>query len=118
MNDEVKRYLEPGNKNLILIYILYLGVIVHNLFPIIGVAFAYASLNHDDVRWRSHYVFAYRSFCFGFVGEITAIITALILIGPLIHMIVFVWFIVRSILGLQLLIQEAAHPNPLTLWIK
>jgi len=35
MNDEIKRYLEPGKKNLILVYILYLGGIIIPILPVI-----------------------------------------------------------------------------------
>ena len=56
MNDEIKRYLEPGKKNLILVYILYLGGIIIPILPLIGVVFAFANMNHEDKRWRSHYI--------------------------------------------------------------
>ena len=45
-------------------------------------------------------------------------ITTLIFIGPILYMVVFVWFVVRSIVALQFLLEGSSHPNPLTFWIK
>ena len=118
MNDEIKRYLEPEKKNLILVYILYLGGIIIPILPVIGVVFAFANMNHDDNRWRSHYIFAFRTFGFGLLGIFVAMITTLIFIGPILYMVVFVWFVVRSIVALQFLLEGSSHPNPLTFWIK
>jgi uncharacterized membrane protein len=118
MNDEIKRYLEPGKKNLILIYISYLCGIILPILPIIGVVFAFANMNHNDARWRSHYIFAFRTFAFGLLGIFVSMITTLIFIGPIVYMVVFVWFVVRSIVGLQFAFEGIGHPNPLTFWIK
>jgi uncharacterized membrane protein len=46
MSEEVRQYLQPGKKNLILIYILYLAGLINLIFPLVGVAFAYA--NKED----------------------------------------------------------------------
>lgn len=116
MNDEIKKYIEPGKKNLILVYILYLGGIIIPILPLVGVVFA--NMNHNDERWRSHYIFAFRTFGFGLLGIFVAMITTLIFIGPILYMMIFVWFVVRSIIALQFLLEDSSHPNPLTLWIK
>ena len=118
MNDEIKKYIEPGKKNLILVYILYLGGIIIPILPLVGVVFAFANMNHNDERWRSHYIFAFRTSGFGLLGIFVAMITTLIFIGPILYMMIFVWFVVRSIIALQFLLEDSSHPNPLTLWIK
>lgn len=41
MSDDIKEYLDPGKKNLILIYVLYLCGIIIPILPIIGVVFAF-----------------------------------------------------------------------------
>lgn len=120
MSNEVKHYLEPGKKNLILIYVLYLCGIVVPIFPIIiiGAVFAFANKADNNKLYRSHYIFAFRSFCFGVAGSFVASITTFLFIGPILSMLIFVWFVVRSIVALQYLLEEEAHPNPLTFWIK
>ena len=118
MNDEIKQYLEPGKKNLILIYVLYLCGIIVPILPIIGAVFAFANKADNNELYRTHYVFAFRSFCFGIAGAFIALITTFIFIGPILYMLIFIWFVVRSIVALQYLLEGAAHPNPLTFWIK
>ena len=118
MSDEVKKYFETGKKNLFLIYILYLCGILVPILPLIGAAFAYANLTTSNRVWQTHYLFAFRTFCFGMIGAFVAMITTLIFIGPILYILVFIWFIVRSIVALQLIIEGVAHPNPTTLWVK
>ena len=118
MSDEIKQYLDPGKKNLILIYILYLCGIIVPILPIVGAVFAFANKTNSSKLYRSHYVFAFRSFCFGIAGAFVAMITTFILIGPILYMLIFVRFVVRSIVALQYLLEEQPHPNPLTFWIK
>ena len=118
MSNEIKHYLEPGKKNLILIYVLYLCGIIIPILPIIGAVFAFANKADNNKLYRSHYIFAFRSFCFGIIGSFVALITTFIFIGPILYMLILVWFVVRSIVALQYLLEEEAHPNPLTFWIK
>jgi uncharacterized membrane protein len=118
MSDEIKQYLEPGKKNLILIYVLYLSGIIVPILPIIGAVFAFANKAGNNELYRTHYVFAFRSFCFGIAGAFVALITTFIFIGPILYMLIFIWFVVRSIVALQYLLEGQAHPNPLTFWIK
>ena len=118
MNDVVKEYLEPGKKNLILIYVLYLLGGFISLLPIIGGAFAYANIAHKDPILQSHYIFAFRTFWLSIVGFVIAFITTLIFIGVIIYMLVFVWVVMRSIIAIQCLLEGAPHPNPSSFWIK
>ncbi|MEM6339495.1 MAG: hypothetical protein AAF673_06230 [Pseudomonadota bacterium] len=118
MSDEIKQYLDPGKKNLIFIYILYLCGIIVPILPIVGAVFAFANKTNSNKLYQSHYIFAFRSFCFGIAGAFVAMITTFIFIGPILYMLIFVWFVVRSIVALQYLIEEQPHPNPLTFWIK
>ncbi|NRB10585.1 MAG: hypothetical protein HRU35_03080 [Rickettsiaceae bacterium] len=123
MNEEVKQYLKPGKKNLIGIYVLYLlGItIVGPILPIIGVIFAYANKDNTTQTWKSHYIFALRSFVFGIL--IYFIIEEIIGFSEVIIIDIFgeairIWVIVRSIVAMQFLLEEVKHPNPLTLWVK
>jgi len=118
MNDTIKEYLEPGKKNLILIYVLFLLVLFSSVFPVLGAVFAFANLTHKNPILKSHYLFAFRTFCFGVIGAFIALIMMFILIGPVVYLLVSIWCILRSILAIQYLLEGAPHPNPLTFWIK
>lgn len=117
MSEEVKQYLQTGKKNLILIYALFLGGILIPLLPIFGAVFAYANLSCSNIIWQSHYIFAFRTFCFGASGIFIAIIFPIVFVHYLLYAFVFVWFVVRSIIALRLLLESNSHPNPLTFWI-
>ena len=118
MSDKIKEYLEPGKKNLILIYILYLCIIIAPILPLVGVVFAFANMNHNHKVWRSHYIFAFRTFGFGVLGAVIVMITTFTFVGLFLYILVLVWFVVRSIFALRLLLEDAPHPHPLTFWIK
>lgn len=118
MREEVKQYLDPGKKNLILIYVLYLSGIIIHVLPVIGGVFAYANQAHENAVYKSHYIFAFRTFSIGLVASLIVLLLAWIIIVPVLYIPIFVWFAVRSIIALQYLLEEKAHPNPLTFWIK
>ncbi len=129
MSESIKEYLGPGKKNLILIYILYLGGIILPLLPIIGAVFAFINQNHKIDKTellKSHYKFAFRTFILGllmgafatFIAFITFFTPILLFFMPILYISIFVWFVVRSIVAIKYLLEETPHPNPLTFWIK
>lgn len=133
MRDEIKKYTEPGKKNLILIYALYLlGIVFMTyLFPIISACICFYNINNSNYIWQTHYKFALRSFGIGalalFIIGIMGIIfmsffNKITFFGPmmlmLLSVLVTVWFIARGIIAIQFLLEEKAHPNPNSLWIK
>lgn len=118
MSEEVNQYLQTGKKNLILIYALFLGGILIPLLPPIGAVFAYANLSCSNKIWQTHYIFAFRTFCFGALGVVLARILSIFIFYNLLYAVVFVWFVLRSIIALRLLLESNSHPNPLTFGIK
>lgn len=118
ISEQIKEYIQPGKKNVILIYVLYLAGFLFPVLPLIGAAFSYANKSHQNKMLYTHYIFAFRSFCFCALGLFASFVATFIFIGPLIYVVVLVWFIVRSIIALQFLFQDKPHPAPLTLWIK
>jgi uncharacterized membrane protein len=118
MSEEVRQYLQTGKKNLILIYALFLGGILIPLLPFIGAVFAYANLSCSNIIWQTHYVFAFRTFCFSLVGIFIATIFPVAFVCHLLYALTFVWAVVRSIVALRLLLESNSYPNPLTFWIK
>lgn len=118
MSEELKKYLEPGKKNIILIYILYLSGFIFPILPLLGGAFAYANKSHSNKIWQSHYLFALRTFCICIIAFILSLITSSTFIGMIIYILAIIWFVMRSVVALQFLLQNLPHPNPLTFWIK
>lgn len=118
MDKEIRRYIEPGKMNLIVLYILFLCGIVAPLLPIIGAIFAYINKDIADKTFASHYIFMFRTFCIAVVGLILSTITAIIFIGPVLYIALVVWFILRIALGFKYLLSNSAHPNYMTYWIK
>lgn len=118
MNDEVKQYLQPGKKNLILMYILYLCGVVMPLFPLVGMVVSSINREVGDKVLASHYLFLLRTFGLGLIGFIISYIIPLAFINILLYIVVSLWFILRVSVGLKYLVDNLAHPNPLTFWIK
>lgn len=118
MNEELKQYLKPGKKNIVFIYITYLFVLLIPPVTLIGAYFAYTNQNAKNKLFRSHYIFAFRTFVVAVVVGFIAILANFIIVGPILQYILIVWIVVRSIIALQYLMEENEHPNPLTFWIK
>ena len=118
MSEEIKEYLQPGKKNIILIYILYLSGLVFPIVSLLGGAFAYANKSHSNKVWQSHYLFALKTFYICIIGFILSSTISLIFVAPILYVIVLVWFVMRGVIALQFLFQNLPHPNPLTFWIK
>ncbi len=118
MDKEIKKYINAGKTNLIVIYILFLCGVVAPLLPIIGAVFAYINKDIKDGFLASHYIFILRTFWIGFIGIIISVITTIILIGPVLYACLFVWFILRIAIGLKYLLNDTEHPNYRTYWIR
>ncbi len=118
MNKEIKQYINPGKKNLIMLYILFLCGVVTSLLPIIGAVFAYINKDVEDETLASHYIFLFRTFWIGCVGTIICIIATIIMIGPILYICLIIWFILRVAIGFKYLLNDTAHPNYMSYWIK
>lgn len=126
MSDEIKQYLDPGKKNLVLIYVLYLAGIIAPPLALIGAIFAFINGANSSRIYKSHYVFALKSFLISLiVGLITMILSILMVVNILVIVIIpalyaalFLWITARSIIALQYLLADQPHPNPRTFWIK
>ncbi|MFK7967999.1 MAG: hypothetical protein AB8B68_02400 [Rickettsiaceae bacterium] len=118
MSEEIREYLEPGKKNIILIYILFLGSLVFPILCLVGGAFAYANKSHGNKLLRTHYLFAFKTFFIFIIGFMLSVTISLIFLAPILYVIVLVWSVMRGVFALQFLFHNSPHPNPLTLWIK
>lgn len=102
---------ESGNANLI--YILYLaGFLTGGVTTIIGIVMAYMAKAEAPDWLKSHYhnqinIF-WKSLLYTFIGSVLAFV----LIGFLILLAAFVWYIVRIVKGMQALSKGDAIENP------
>jgi uncharacterized membrane protein len=124
---EIRQYFETGKKNLVLVYILYLSVIISPvinqlvislILPFVGAGFSYYNLLCSNKIWQTHYMFAFRTFCFGIVSFFVIKILNIAFLSFVVQGLLFIWIAARSIIALKLLLEEMEHPNPLTFWIK
>jgi uncharacterized membrane protein len=102
--DVIGDYLHPGRENVMLIYILYLIGLVPAFggVPII-VGFVMALLNRssDDDVWASHYEYQFRQAAIGLLFVVVSAVLVFILIGVIGLVLTAIWWIVRSVKGLQ-----------------
>ena len=90
MLDRLKQCLYFGKDNLLFSYILFLAGIFDPMLMLFSVLFTYAHKDTADGIYSSHYLFAFRTFCFAIVGFILAFLSKVILIGHIFYIIVFV----------------------------
>jgi uncharacterized membrane protein len=102
--DVIGVYLHPGRQNVMLIYILYLIGLVPAFggVPII-VGFVMALLNRtsDEEVWASHYDYQFRQAAIGLLFVVVSAVLVFVLIGIIGLVLTAVWWIVRSVKGLQ-----------------
>jgi uncharacterized membrane protein len=83
------------------VYILYLVGLIVPLTPIVGVIMAYVQ-HGDAAEWvQSHYRFQIRTFWIGVLYSVIGIITCVIIVGFFWLCFVLVWWVVRSVKGMQ-----------------
>ena len=100
-----------GSGNAKIVYFLYLGAIVFGVLAIAGVIIAYVS-RKDAAEWAAeHYRFQIRTFWIGLLYSAIGVATVFIFIGWLILLAALIWWIVRSVKGLQYLGQGVPYPN-------
>ena len=100
-----------------IVYILYLVSLIVGVTGIIGVIIAY--VNHADApEWvKTHYRFQIRTFWIGLLYALLSLATAIIVVGLFFGVFTLVWWIVRCVKGLKLLVQGAPYDRPATwLW--
>lgn len=118
MKDDLAEYLAANKKNLVVVYVLYLCSIVAPILSLVGVVFSYIHKDTSNHMLSSHYLFLYRTFWISVVLSVISFVTAIIFVGFVIYALLSIWFIVRIAFGLKYLVNNEAHPNPLTFFIK
>lgn len=127
MTGEFREYLKPGKKNFILIYLTYLaGMMTQALgiiavfLALVGAYYSYTNMNIKNQFLRSHYIFAFRTFCICLISWVlsSSEILSWIFLGIIVKFVIFILVVLRCIIALQYLMENSEHPNPLTFWIK
>ena len=113
--DALGRYIQPGPDNVMLIYVLFLAGLVpaFGAVPII-VGFILALLNRGSAEgtWASHYEFQYRTAAIGLLFIIVSSVLLLVVIGVVGFILTVIWWIVRSVKGLQAASKGVAIDDP------
>lgn len=103
-SDTLSLYLQPGKQNVLLIYVLYLTGLIpaFGIVPII-VGFTMAYLNRKNATgiWGSHYEYQFRQALIGLAYIVVSAILLFIMIGILCLIATAIWWIVRSVKGIQ-----------------
>ncbi len=95
-----------------LIYILYLLSLIFGVTSLVGVIMAYVNRG-DAPEWvQSHYRFQIRSFWIGLLLGVIGAVTAVFVVGILILVFLFVWWIARCVKGMRYISEGSAHPDP------
>jgi uncharacterized membrane protein len=94
----------------LVVYILYLVPV--GVTHVIGVILAYVAREAAPDWLKSHYTFQIRTFWIGLLYFVVACCLCVILIGFLLLPVVYVWFVVRSALGLSRLVRTEPYPTP------
>ncbi|WP_419909804.1 DUF4870 family protein [Hoeflea sp.] len=102
LQTEAQSWIEPGQKNVQLVYILYLVSLITAFLPlVVGMVMAYMNRGNSEDWIDNHYTYAIRTFWMGLLYGFICFITAFIFIGFLLALAVLVWFVIRCLKGLQ-----------------
>ena len=102
LQQEAESWIEPGQKNVQLVFILYLVSLATLLTLIIGMVMAYMNRGNTTEPWIDNlYTYAIRTFWMGLLYGFISVITSFILIGFLLMFLTAIWFIIRCLKGLQ-----------------
>lgn len=99
--DAISGWTSPGPDNVKLVYFLYLASLVLGISSIVGLVFAYLNRGKTGGWVETHYTYQIRTFWIGLLYMVISMVLAMALIGFLLIIAVAIWFIVRTVIGLQ-----------------
>jgi uncharacterized membrane protein len=100
--------------NVNIVYYLYLASVLVGITAIVGVIMAYMNRGPGSDWLDSHYTYQIRTFWIGLLYSVIGLVLTFIIIGFLVLLFVLIWWIVRSIKGLQLAGARQPVPDPAT----
>ncbi len=115
-NNDASGYIEAGERNVSLIYILYLVSFIVGVTVLIGLVFAYMNRGKVSGWVDSHYTYQIRTFWMGLLFGFVSMLLMFVGIGFLLMFVVAIWMIVRCVKGLQAAGRREAIANPQT-WL-
>lgn len=114
---ETARWLDPGQDNAQLVYILYFLGFLTGVTVIVGLVMAYINRGKSEPFVDSHYTWLIRTFWMGLLFSIISTFLMIIGIGFLLIIATAIWAIIRLVKGLQQLARREAVPEPASWWI-
>ena len=113
MSNSTQISTHPGSAgNARLIYILYLCAVVIGMTAVIGLVMAYISRQQDDPVLDSHYRNQINIFWKGLLYSLIGLILSIVGIGIIILIATLIWYLARSVKGLQSLSKGEAIITP------
>lgn len=109
---QTDRWLEPGQTNALVVYVLYLVGFVIGITGLIGLVIAYINRGKAGGFVETHYTWQIRTFWIGLLYALISAVLMLVAIGFVLAFAVAVWFIVRCIMGIQALQRGEPIKNP------
>jgi uncharacterized membrane protein len=98
------------------VYVLYLLSSITAVTSLIGVIMAHLKVNEASAVWRTHFAFQIRTFWWGllagFIGVVMCLTVILIPVGILLFVLLGIWFIARSVVGLVKTVNGEPIPAP------
>ena len=101
-----------GSGNANIVYILYLVAIAVGITSIIGVIMAYVAKDDAPDWLRSHYHNQINIFWKGLLYGLICLVLTVIIIGAFLFFVLLIWYIVRTVKGMQALSRQEAVANP------
>ena len=102
LQQEAESWIEPGQKNVQLVFILYLVSLATIVTLIIGMVMAYMNRGNTTEPWIDNlYTYAIRTFWMGLLYGFISMLTTFVLIGFVLMFLTAVWFVIRCLKGLQ-----------------
>lgn len=103
-----------------LTYLLYLVGLFTAVPIIVGLIVAYVARAGSSSGAHTHYDFLIRTFWLGVVGFVlaaiaTAILAITIILAWIPFTLLWIWFVVRCVTGLLIVMRNERHPEPNTL---
>ncbi|MEO1136770.1 MAG: DUF4870 domain-containing protein [Pseudomonadota bacterium] len=91
---------------------LYLVAVVTGITAVVGVIMAYMAKDDAPDWLRSHYRNQIHIFWKGLVYSLVGLVLTFVVIGLLVWLAAFIWYVVRVVKGMQALSKREAYPNP------
>jgi uncharacterized membrane protein len=119
MGSNLEGELDPAEEKLwaVAVHALYLASLVSGISAVVGLVIAYLR-RADASDWaRGHYEYAIRTFWIGLVAVVIAIPLCFLVIGFVLLPLIWVWFLLRSLLPLVKASRAEPLANPETWWL-